>query len=31
MQDSAIVTMDANRNLYTIYQMVSFPMTLNEP
>ena len=31
MQDIAIVTMEANRNTYAIYQMVPFPMTLNEP
>ena len=29
IQDRAIVTMDANRNLYAIYRMVLLPMRLS--
>jgi len=32
IQDSAIVTIwKVNRNSYAVYQMVPFPVTLNEP
>jgi len=31
IQNIAIVTMEGNRNSYAIYQIVPFPMTLNEP
>jgi len=31
IQDSAVITMEGDRNSYAIHQMVPFPMTLNEP
>jgi len=30
-KDMAIYTYYGNRNSYAVYQMVPFPMTLNEP